>query len=271
VESGKQIAKFDGPRLLRAVVFAPNNGKLLVSGDEQATIRWWDLDKGKEIRQVDNQALAESLSLAFSPNGKTVACAGAWNHFGIGNLVLNLQGRLTIKGHEGYYALAWDVESGQQTHKFAGLHDNIKAVAFAPDGKTLAASSRDGRIVLWQADTGNELLHILAHPVAKTGTGPMGFVGGTFAATPALCFAPDGKTLYSAGPDRTIRQWDVATAKELGQFQAPDGGFTALVLTQDGTALVSASTDSTVLVWSPKAITNAHKLPAPPKGIAIGG
>ena len=32
-----------------------------------------------------------------------------------------------------------------------------------------------------------------------------------------------------------------------------------------------ASTDSTVLVWSPKAITNAHKLPAPPKGIAIGG
>jgi WD40 repeat protein len=266
VDTGKPLNKFDGPRLLRSVVFASE--KLLISGDEQATIRWWDLDKGKEIRQVDNQALAESLSLAVSPDGKNLACAGAWNHFAIGNIVLDLQGRLKVKSHEGYYVMMWDVEKGQEVRKFAGLLDNIKAVAFSPDGKTLAATARDGHIILWDADTGKDRLHILAHPVAKSpGASPSGYVGSAFAATPALCFAPDGKTLYSAGPDKTLRAWDTATAKEHGRFQA-DSSFSALVLTLDGSALISASGDSTVLVWDPKAAS----LPKPGslKGITFG-
>jgi WD40 repeat protein len=281
IDSGKQIATVNGPRLLRGVVFSPD-GKRFAAGDEQAVIRIFDVQtaapedgggfKGlKQVHEIDNQALAESLSLAFSPDGKTLACAGAWNHFAIGKMVLDLQGRLKVKSHEGYYVLLWDVESGQQIGKFAGLKDNIKSVAFAPKGQTLAGSSRDGRLVLWQIKTAKEQLHIMAHPVAKgSGSGPLGHVGGAFAATPAVCFAPDGKTLYSASPDKTIRLWDVATAKEFGHFDAPDGGFSGLALSHDGAILVSASTDSTVLVWNPKAAPNDPNPAGPPKGIIFG-
>lgn len=269
-ETGNEIRKFDGPRLLRSVVFSPD-GKVLASGDEQAVIRFWDLEKGSEIRHIDGHALAESLSLAYSRDGKSLACAGAWNQFGLGNIVLNLQGRVTVKGRSGYKVVLWDAQTGQETRTFAGLKDNIKSVAFSPDGKTLAASSRDGRIVLWNAATGEERLHIMAHPAAKApGTRALAHLGGAFAATPALCFTPDGKTLISAGPDRTIRLWDTITAKELGQFQAPDAGFSALAITRDGTRLVSASPDSTVMVWDIKAAGNLPEPKGQPKVITIG-
>src|SRR5262249_26964276 len=153
----------------------------------------------KETRQIDMEALAESLSLTFSPDSKSLACAGAWNHFALGKIVLNLQNRVKVKGREGYFVLMWDTDTGKEVRRFAGLRDNIKSVAFSPNGKTLAASSRDGRIVLWETATGQERLHILAHPVVKAGATPLGYLGSAFAATPALCFAPDGKTLVSAG------------------------------------------------------------------------
>jgi len=251
VSSGRETKKIDGLRLLRAVAFSPN-GKLLAAGDEQAAIRLWNLESGKQIREIDMHAIAESLSLTFSPDSKSLVGAGAWNHFGLGNMVLNLQGRLKVVGREGYFVLQWDTDSGQEIRRYAGLRDNIKAVAFSPDGQALAASSRDGRIALWETATARERLHILAHPMPKT-TGPLAHMGSAFAATPALCFAPDGKSLFSAGPDRTIRQWDAVTAKEIGRFAVPDAGFSALAMTPDGKHLVSASPDSTLLVWNVRA------------------
>ena len=68
-----------------------------------------------------------------------------------------------------------------------------------------------------------------------------------------MVFAPDGKSLFSAGPDKTIRRWDAVTAKELGRFNAP-AAYSALAITRDGQYLITASPDSTVLVWSVKAM-----------------
>ncbi|OAI46947.1 hypothetical protein AYO44_01860 [Planctomycetaceae bacterium SCGC AG-212-F19] len=240
VATGKELKKFDGVRLMRAVAFSPDS-KLLATGDEQGVVRVYDLGTGQQLHENDMQSGAESLALAFSPDSKTLACAGAWNEGGVPKgITLNLQKRVTITGKEGFLVLLWDATTGKEIRRFAGLKDNVKAIAFSPDGAKLAGSSRDGKICLWDAATGKELLFIEAHP---------GHVDATFSCTPAIAFAPDGKTLASVGTDKRIRVWDATTGKEIAKLHAPDNSLLCLAYTPDGKKLVTGSADTTVLIW----------------------
>jgi hypothetical protein len=73
----------------------------------------------------------------------------------------------------------------------------VIAVAFNPDGKTLASGNQDGTIELWDVATGKEQATLERH---------LGFVC-------SVAFSPDGKTLASGSDDSTIKLWDVTTGK----------------------------------------------------------
>src|SRR6266550_3617217 len=80
----------------------------------------------------------------------------------------------------------------------------VVAVAYAPDGKTVASAGDDNTIRLWDVATRKEIRSFTGHQD-----------GFSFA---SLAFAPDGKTLASGSKDKTIRLWDVATGKEIRSF-----------------------------------------------------
>src|SRR5262249_39452743 len=94
------------------------------------------------------------------------------------------------------------------------------------------------------------LLYINAHPQHEHVP---------FSTAPCLAFAPDGKTLASAGSDRIIHLWDPTTGKDRGQYQGPSG-FTGLAFGPDGKALITSGSDTTVLIW------DATKPPPKPNG-----
>jgi RNA polymerase sigma factor (sigma-70 family) len=80
----------------------------------------------------------------------------------------------------------------------------VQAVAFAPDGKTLASPGlrKDNAVILWDAATGKEVRRFIGHneyPVS-------------------IAIAPNGKTLAAGAQDGSVRVWDVATGKELQRF-----------------------------------------------------
>jgi WD40 repeat protein len=239
VSSGKEIAQLKGHRHpLRGLAFSPD-GKLLASGDAQATIRIWDLGAQKEVHLIEMKSGADNLALAFAPDSKTLACAGAWN-----DTSFLPEGGINIQGVEmtrkvGYRVLLWDTTTGKEMRQLAGPQDKIKSVCFSADGKHLAAGSADGKLCVWDTGTGKELLHIVAHPA---------HIEAGFSCSPCVAFSPDGKVLASASTDGTVRLWDATTAKEVGRFQG-DGGFTALAFSPDGKTLLTGGTDTTVIVW----------------------
>ena len=81
----------------------------------------------------------------------------------------------------------------KQLNNFDAVKD-IYALAFSPDGKTLASGDEDGRIQVW---------NLVPHPqIQTTFTGHQGSVQ-------VLIFSPDGKTLASGSGDGTILLWNI--------------------------------------------------------------
>jgi WD40 repeat protein len=111
-------------------------------------------------------------------------------------------------------------------------HDAVAAVAFSPDGTTLAAGA--GRAVtLWDPATGNERAILRGHTDSVRGLG----------------FTPDGAALISGGIDRIVRLWDVAAARERKTYAWRTGKVYAVAVSPDGLTAAAAGDASDVIVW----------------------
>jgi WD40 repeat protein len=110
----------------------------------------------------------------------------------------------------------------------------VFAVAFSPDGKTLASGSEDGSVRVWDTETGME----------------RGTLGGHAGPVEAIAYHPDGASLATAGQDRTIKLWEARTCKERVTLRGHKGAVLAVAYSPDGDILASGSEDGMVRLWN---------------------
>ena len=65
----------------------------------------------------------------------------------------------------------------------------------------------------------------------------------------SVAFSRDGKSIFSASHDNTIRLWEVSSGKQLKEFRGHTKGVNILALNADGSRFLSGSYDATVRFW----------------------
>jgi WD40 repeat protein len=141
----------------------------------------WDAETGKQLRAVGSRSgLIDARCLALTRDSKTLAAGG----FG-GIKLFDLDTR------------------AEQRALPSAITEQVEALAFSPDGLTLASAGEKGRITLWD----------VARRTAK-GDAP----GHTHPLT-SVAVAPDGKTIATTCDDGTAWLWDRVTGKPLCQLR----------------------------------------------------
>jgi serine/threonine protein kinase/WD40 repeat protein len=231
------------------------DGKTLVSGSWDGTVKVWDVAANRE-RQTFPALVPNVSALAISPTGETFATAAVptvcvWET-GTGKLLVKLPGPagqvanvalayspdgkiLAAAGGEPKKAgelKLWDWRAGKESARVEPFNLRQWSVSFSPDGKHVAVSGGDGMVTVVEVDSGRGRA-FFAHPSWSRG----------------VSFSPDGKRLaVSSGNQGRLYDWEAG--KQLCDFQAPDAKLIlGTAFAPDGKALLTHCGDGTALLW----------------------
>jgi len=192
-----------------SLAFSPGGKSLAsTSAGSPCEIHVWNLQTGGT--RVLKGAWKGATSISFSPDGRTIAAAGA----DLSNAEIRL----------------WDVEAG--TARILGQSTRqITSVAFFPDGKHLVSGSWDETVRVWNIQTGEARI-----------------LGENCSCISHLTISTAGDRIAATSLDGRIRVWDLETrrSRNVGQCY----GVNAISFINDDHSLVTGSDDGTVRLWA---------------------
>lgn len=271
IENGQDQFQFDrqGPTMsfspngtVLDASFSADDRFLVTAGDDRA-IRVWDTHKGLSVDKLPNAHSRSINSVQFSP----------------------LAGSLQIltAGDDGQVLLwEWSPTSSFSESPRVILGSNkpsaasVKAAVFSPDGKRIAAAVSDGRIVVVELKSDQDLKIVktfeLLSPscVAFDQTGKRLIAGGDrilgiwdlttdeqtiepirghVSPITSVAFSPNGKRAVTGSRDRSIKLWDTMSGQEVLTLRRHNDEVTDVEFSNEGDTILSSSLDGSAILW----------------------
>jgi len=224
------------------LAFAPDGATLATA--TASGVKLWVVATGRAVTLSGSGTRPSPPAfVVFSPDGRTLATRAKgidlWDAPGR-TLRLNLEpggeaagfspsGKTLASITHDQRVRLWDVATGRSLAEEQAHIGPLHAIAFAPDGATLAVGGEAG-VQLWDIGIGPHRTRL--RPRAVLEAWPVR----------SLTFSPDGKLLVAAGGHAKI--WDVAGARELTVVRPADRGFiSSVAFAPDGTMLALSEQD----------------------------
>jgi sugar lactone lactonase YvrE len=192
----------------------------------------------KELRKLKGFGRV-LLSMVFSPDGKTFACAGRWKE--------------EWDPRDGHIYL-WDVATGKEIRRIeVDPGSGASGLVFSPDSKILLAINGKGDFDLWETQSG-KLRQTLKHA-----DGPMD----------GAAFSPDGKLIAATrvhfpGYQAQVTVWDLATGTPRNKFSVGKGRTTPCqFLDSRNLVTINCGDRSLMSVWDSETGTLQQEITLP--------
>ncbi|KAG1659419.1 Periodic tryptophan protein 2 [Nymphon striatum] len=132
--------------------------------------------------------------------------------------------------------VVWEWQSESFVMKQQGHFNNMNCVTYSPDGQFIVTGGDDGKVKLWNTDTGFCFATFNEHKASVS----------------SVCFTQSGKVILSASLDGTVRAYDIKKYRNFKTFSSfPPSQFSCLAVDSSGTFVCAASSDTfKVFVWS---------------------
>lgn len=244
---------------VRTIAFSPE-GRKLVSVAEYDQVRLWDVVRRAELAALPPGGIGHGegdvfevdisfMDAAFTPDGSALAAADDDGTIRFWDAETR-EPLKTLRDPGEYFALSpdgrllaagwlldrtvrlWDVDRGEPVGPPLSSGEGLWDLAFSPDGKTFSAAGTDGAVHVWRISAG------VPHAI-----------GALPAGTETLFFTPDGSTLVTE--NGTIRMWDIARSRPLGDPLPGSDATSASAVSPDGPVLVTSHGDGTIRSWDP--------------------
>lgn len=254
------------------LAFSPD-GKILLSGGEDGTIRAWDVTAGQQLYTCPGH-VGDVSDVAASGEKNTLISVHSWENQLLqwdintgqpfSSTTFKLKSAKTISPNADTFVIedwSWNRKLKLWDISNSSLRTNLKGhgypskwwgldLAFSPDKKMLAATSSKhqiGVIHLWNiAEPPKSFLKKIFN--SKT-IRPQWTLKGNPSVVKALTFSPNGKILASCGDGAEINLWNTETGKLLFTFTGHQRGNRALAFSPDGKMLASADYN-TIYLWN---------------------